>query len=86
MNSFPTLYKHFKTSEFFEYNSEYEIEIITTDSYFEAWIQGTNYGIKSLLFGCPKEQQTYEEFIKMAFEDAKDNGIKIYQEEYEDGN
>ena len=84
MNTFNPHKKNLKISEFYQYNSEYEIEIVTTETNYEAWLQGTNYGIKSLLFACPKEQQTYEQFIDMAFDDALMNGIQIYQEEFED--
>lgn len=53
--------KNFKI-ETFEFES-WIVDIVTTDTNYEAWIYRSEYGVKMLMFGMPKEQQSYDEFI-----------------------
>ena len=41
------------------------IEIIETPDCYESWIQYEDYGVKELMFGVPKAQQTLEEFLEI---------------------
>lgn len=44
---------------------------------YEAWIYHEEYGIKDLMFGVPTEQQTYEEFLEIVFNNI-DEYINYY--------
>ena len=49
----------------FIFTKEYLIDIVETDENYEAYIYTKHDGIKMLMFGCPKEQQTEEEFFEL---------------------
>lgn len=62
-----TTYKH----------GEFRVDIVDNGTEYEAWIYKNNYGIKSLMFGAPCNQQTMEEFINI----VKAN-LETYEKEY----
>lgn len=41
------------------------VDIVENSEDFEAYIQKTGYGVKSLVFGMPKNQQTYNDFLDL---------------------
>lgn len=43
----------------------YLIDIVTLRNDYEAWIYCEDDGVKHLMFGMPKEQQSYEEFLEI---------------------
>ena len=68
--------------ETFKYDENYLIDVVTLKDTYEAWVYHKNYGVKSLMFGCPIEQQTYQFFLEMVEANA-DEYIEFYAEEYE---
>jgi hypothetical protein len=62
-----------------------------TSKCYEGWIYHKDCGVKQLMFGCPIEQQTFEQFQELIeanidehiliydnlFLDAIDNGMEI---------
>ena len=46
------------------------IDIIETGDEYEAWLTQKEYGFSLLMFGCPKEQQCYEDFCVMVDDNA----------------
>lgn len=50
-------------SRVYEYDDDFRVEVVTGDENYEAWLWHKDYGIKSLMFGMPKSQQSYEEFL-----------------------
>ena len=41
------------------------VDIVTTGETYEAWLSREEYGVKSLMFGVPKEQQSLDEFLEI---------------------
>lgn len=68
-------------TETYELDNNFRVDIVTEGNHAEAWIYNTEYGIKSLMFGC--ENETKEDFMAMV-EDSLDEEIKFYTEEYMD--
>lgn len=58
-----------------------EVWIVNDD--FEAWIQHKDYGIKSLMFGMPAQQQSTQDFMKIV-ENSIDEYVEYYANEYMD--
>ena len=70
----------------FEYNvnnDTYFIYIIETKYGYGCYLQNINYGIISLMFGLPKEQNKLEEIIEIVKYNLGDE-IAIYKKEYEE--
>ena len=65
------------------YDDEYMIDIVTTRTTFESWIYKRDYCTKMFLFGVPKDQQPYFEFMELVKENIPDY-IEDYQREFED--
>lgn len=67
------------------YSTKYDflIDIVTktNEYYYEAWIYHNQYGIKDLMFGIPTENQTYEEFLEIVFNNL-DEYITDYVDEH----
>lgn len=65
------------------YSTKYHflVDIVKKSNVFiyEAWIYHDQYGVKDLMFGIPTEQQTYEEFLEIVF-----NNIDEYIDSYVD--
>ena len=62
-----------KTETFIDHG--YIIDIVSLRNDYEAWISCEDYGIKHLMFGMPKEQQSYKEFcdiVEANINDYKD--------------
>lgn len=59
------------------------IEISETEDSYDAYIGRPTYGDKHFMFGCPKEQQTMEEFVSLVSLNA-DRYANFYEEEKED--
>lgn len=57
-------YKEVKTKTYVA-DKGYMVDIITTCATYSAYIYHRDYGIKILMFGMPKKQQSYEEFLKI---------------------
>lgn len=55
----------------------YRIDIVELAEEYEAWIYEVSNEVKMLMFGCPKSQQTYEEFLSMV-----EANFPSYQEDY----
>lgn len=60
----------------YEYG-EFRVDIVDNGTEYEAWIYKNNYGIKSLMFGAPRHQQTMEEFINIV-----QANLETYEKEY----
>lgn len=65
----------------------FKVDIIDKGDMFDAWIYYKNYGIKSYMFGWPKEQHdgtwTLEGFINLVEMNLYEDAIH-YAEEYMD--
>ena len=59
----------------------YKVDIVTLKNTYEAWIYHKDYGIKELMCGMPKAQQTYRDFIKIVCRNI-DNYKQGYEAEY----
>lgn len=73
-----------QTTETFDAGSGFRMDVVITSDCYEAWIYHESIGIKVLMFGLPKDQQTY----KKAVEIMKDNFtgyISDYTDEYMKG-
>ncbi len=70
-------------SKVYEHDDDWRIEIVIDDEDYEAWLWHKDYGIKSLMFGCPKEQQDYDYFLELV-EFSIPDYIEGYLEEYGD--
>ena len=53
------------------------------ETYWQAWLEHENYGVKSHMFGVPTTQNTFEEVLSMVESDLEEQ-IDFYREEYED--
>lgn len=62
----------------YSYN-DYLIDIVINQSCYEGWIYTDNAGLKMLIFGCPKTQQTLEDFITL-IEDNIADYIPLFEE------
>lgn len=65
------------------YDDEYMIDIVTTRTTFESWLYHKDYCAKMFLWGCPKDQQSYFEYMQLVKENIPDY-IEDYQREFED--
>lgn len=65
-------YNRIITTDTYTYN-DYMIDIVITPDDFEGWIYKKSAGLKMLMFGCPKKQQDYNEFITLI-----ENNIEEY--------
>ena len=65
------------------YDSDYMVDIVTDRASFEAWLYKKDYCAKMFLWGCPKDQQSYFEFMELVEENVPDY-IADYQREFED--
>ena len=75
--------KELKTEiKVYEYK-DYIVYIIDEDFGYGCYIQNVGYGIISLMFGLPKNQNTFEE-TKQIVKDNLEDQIKIYKRLYED--
>ena len=68
----------FKT---FGYDDGFRMDIVITENNYEGWIYHKDYGVKKLMFGLPKSQQTYDEALEI-FSYNVDEYIESYIEEY----
>lgn len=59
------------------------VEIEETESEYAAYLYHEEYGIKMLMYGMPKEQQSKAEFMEIV-EYSVDDYIQCYVEEYMD--
>lgn len=59
------------TTKTYEYG-DYLVDIVTTDTDYESWIQAKGYGTKHIMFGMPKEQQSLEEFMNIVEANIED--------------
>lgn len=57
----------------------YMIDIVTTDDDYESWIYHKDYSEKQLMYGCPREKQSYEEFINLVEMGDIKGYIKYYE-------
>ena len=72
--------ENIKSIDVYDYDDEYCIDIITTNDTYEAWLYKNNYGMKSLMFGSPIQQQSKEEFLKIVAINV-DDYIPLYCDE-----
>lgn len=42
------------------------MDVVTTKDTYEFWIYRENIGIKSLMFGLPKDKQSYDQALEIA--------------------
>ena len=60
---------------------DYLVDIVTTKEDYIAWIYKDSIGKKDLMFGCPKDQQSYFEFYEIVkanvtdYMDLYDKGV-----------
>ena len=62
----------------------YMVDIVTTDESYESWIYHKDYVDKQLMYGCPRKQQSYEEFINLVEMGDLKGYIEFYQNTYID--
>lgn len=62
-------------------HGEFLVDIVTTSDTYEAWIYREEYGVKNLMFGVPKEQQTLDVFLEIVAANVEEYGAN-YDEEY----
>lgn len=55
----------------YEYENKICVDIVETPDDFEAWIYDKDYGIKELMWGEPKNKQTFEGFKKLVSANIK---------------
>ena len=67
----------------YDYDGTYMVDVVTTDDYYEAWLYNILYGIKTSMFGVPKSQQSYREFLDIVVSNI-DEYIALYVEDVED--
>lgn len=68
----------------YSYVKEYLVDIVETENDYEAYVYSKDNCYKIFMFGCPKEQQTKDEFIDMV-KASMDDFISDYEHEiYED--
>ena len=60
-----------KTANFttvtYDIGGGFYVDIVSKNNLYEAWIYHEDYGQKELMFGCPKEQQSYSEFVEIVY-------------------
>lgn len=61
----------------YTYTDNFKVDILENDTKYEAWIYHEKYGIKSLMFGMPKEQQPLSDFLEIV-----DGSMEEYIDEY----
>ena len=71
-------------SRVYEYDDGFRVEIVIGDENYEAWLWHKNYGIKASMFGMPKSQQSYEDFLETV-EATIIEDIIAYAQDYMDG-
>ena len=59
-----------KTISYF-YDHDHMIDIVTKQVSYEAWIYNIDCGDKHFMFGCPKSQQSYFDFMTLVKENAE---------------
>lgn len=52
--------------ETFDMGKGWLMDIVTTNDTYESWIYRKDIGIKSMMFGLPKYQNTYEEMLELS--------------------
>lgn len=72
--------KNVKSIECYAYDSEHCIDIVETDECYEAWLYAKDYGLKTLMFGVPVDQDSKEGFIQIVQSNAKEY-LSIYYDE-----
>lgn len=55
---------NFRT-ETYDIGGGFYVDIVTKNDTYESWIYNDDYGQKEIMFGCPKEQQSYGEFVDL---------------------
>lgn len=70
-----------KTIKVYEFDDvAYSVEVIESDQDVEFWLQKKDYGVKSLMFGIPKQNddKNYLDLIRANIL----NHIRIYESQY----
>jgi len=62
-------------------NEGFYADIVETADYYEAWLGREPVGVQSLMFGCPKAQQTRKEFLDLVLWNYGDYA-EMFCEEY----
>ena len=55
---------NFRT-ETYDIGGGFYVDIVTKNDTYESWIYNEDYGQKEFMFCCPKEQQSYGEFVDL---------------------
>ena len=71
-------------TETYQINGGFMIDIVTTDEEYDAFLYHKKNGIKSMMFGGLKKQQSYKEFLELVEANVEDY-IPNYAEDYMDG-
>ena len=66
----------------YEVKDNYFLDLVTKEDSYEAWIYNSQYGIKTMIYGVPRYQNTKEEFLEI-LEETIDEDINFYKENYE---
>lgn len=67
------------TAKVYKYNDTYNVDVVTTSDTYEAWLYSKYESLKMLIFGLPKEQQPFDEVLKL-FENSVPKYIKSYED------
>ena len=64
------------------YDNDYMVDLVATRDSFESWMYNKDYTTKMFLFGVPKDQQSYFEFMQLVKKTIPDY-IENYKREFE---
>lgn len=71
-----------KTIKCFEFDDiDYSVEVIESDQDVEFWLQKKDYGVKSLMFGIPKQNDAAINYFDLIKANIL-NHIRIYESQY----
>lgn len=71
------------TTQTYSTKNHFLIDIVSkiNEYKYEAWTYHDEYRVKDLMFGVPTEQQTYEEFLEIVFNNI-DEYINYYVDDH----
>lgn len=74
----------------YKYDSNYYVDIVERNDFYEAYIYDSNIGFKSFMFGMLKSEISYESFLDAVFDNIDEfiesylNDLEILEMDYEE--
>ncbi len=74
----------------YEYDSNYYVDIVERNDWYEAYIYDSNIGFKSFMFGMLKSEISYESFLDAVLDNIDEyiesylNDLEILEMDYEE--